>query len=314
MQKNKPPSRALCSGMVFSIVGEKSPSYVLNKYKLGRVQGSAIILNPFEALHLFLKGKISAENPVLNSLDRLLERLGLAGQFLDVFIVYDILKSRGMYVKLESGSLFYRKTPREEFRGPVRVIRESEDIEFREMVDNGACIYAAIDDDNDVTIFLAELWDGHGQNEFNMNPEYDITEMDGTSLTDASRVPQWYGTLIGNMKLLNRSEVNFLKNITPEEMENPLLQMVFNDLIHRNFIVKTGFKYGANFRIYAGSIEEHADYLVHVVKNIEQWYKISRAVRVAQGVRKEMVFSGIIDRKTEYIKLKRVRDPFRSEN
>lgn len=286
---------------------------MLNKYKLGRIQAGNLILGPFEGMYLFLKGKISAENTSLNRLDRLMEKLGIVGHFLDAFIVYNILKGKGFYVKMESGALLYRRNPREDYRGPVRVIRESGDIEFREMVENGECIYTALDDDNDVTVFVSELWDGTGKNRFSIEGEHDISQFDSVYMTAASGIPDWYGTSLGDFKLLNRSEANYLLKKNADDTEAPLIQAVFNDLVTRDFIVKTGFKYGANFRIYSGTIEEHADYLVHVLEQREQWYKISRAVRVAQGVRKEMIFSGMLSDRPAYVKLRRVRDPFGSE-
>lgn len=311
MQKNRPNDRAICRDIVFSIEQNRGPSYLLNKYKLGRIQAGTLILNPFECLHLVLKGKISPENSLFNQLDRLLERLGLMDQLLDIFIVYDILKNRGFYVKVEENSLFYRKNPRVPFRGPVRVIRESEEIKFEEMIQNGSCVYAALDDDNDVTIFISESWDSSGINETKFQGDPLVTALGSSYTVKGTEVPEWFGTTFGDMKLLNRMEAGF---VSKQVVGNDEVQSIFNDLIERHFIVKTGFKYGANFRIYAGTIEEHADYLVHFIERREQWYKISRAVRVAQGVRKEMIFSGIQNGIPRYVKLKRVRDPFSSEN
>lgn len=312
MQGNKAPSRCVCHDIVFSITQEKGPSYLLNRYKLGRIQAGTLVLNPYECLYLFLKGKIESENPLFNRLDRLVERLGMGGRYLDLFIIYNTLKNRGFYLKIEGESLFYRRTPRNEYSGPVRVIRESEDIEFRELIDNGGCIYAALDDDNDITVFISGMWDEHGSNPMR-KAAVEVTDVDGIYLARAGTVPDWYGTDFGDFRMLNRSEAGHL-DPGLSRRDDTMAQEVFNDLISRDFIVKTGFKYGANFRIYAGTIEEHADYLVHVLESREQWYKISRAVRVAQGVRKEMVFSSLVEGIPKYIKLRRVRDPFSSSD
>lgn len=70
----------------------------------------------------------------------------------------------------------------------------------------------------------------------------------------------------------------------------------------RLLIPKTGFKFGSHFRVYefdpnvAGYREigdrSHARYLVHCIPDDfrTEWQVISRAVRLAHGVRKEMVF------------------------
>ncbi len=311
MQKNKASDRAICREIVFSIQQNRGPSFLLNKYKLGRIQAGVLILNPFECVYLFLKGKIVPENSHFNRLDMLLDRLGIVDQLLDVFIVYNILKSRGFYVKMEENSLYYRRSPRVEYRGPVRVIRESGTIEFREMIENGSCIYAALDEDNDVTIFISEPWDEAGNNITDLETPPPLGKLSSSYTVEVSEVPEWFGTTLGDLKFLNRLEAGYISGESAADTDT---QAIFNDLLRRSFIVKTGFKYGANFRIYGKSVEEHADYLVHMLESEEQWYKISRAVRVAQGVRKEMVFAGIHNDNPAYVKLKRVRDPFSSEN
>lgn len=311
MQKNKASDRAICRETVFSIQQNRGPSFLLNKYKLGRIQAGVLILNPFECVYLFLKGKIAPENSRFNRLDRLLDKLGIVDELLDAFIVYNILKSRGFYVKMEENSLYYRRSPRVEYKGPVRVIRESGTIEFSEMIENGSCIYAALDEDNDVTIFISELWDEVGTNHTEFAAPPSVSKLSSSFTVESAEVPEWFGTTLGDLKFLNRMEASY---ITGEAQAGEDVQAIFNDLLRRSFIVKTGFKYGANFRIYGRTVEEHADYLVHLLESKEQWYKISRAVRVAQGVRKEMVFSGMYSGKPAYVKLKRVRDPFSSEN
>lgn len=314
MQRNKAPSLALCEGTVFNILHDKSASYIQNKYKLGRMQQGRLLLSRLECIYLFLKGKIAPENTLLNRFDRLLERLGMDGRLLDIFIVYRILKDRGFYVKLEMESLYYRRSPRVEFRGPVIVIRESGNIGFDDMVANAGCIYAAIDDDNDVTIFMSNAWDQSGTNLFEIENKPELLSFNGLYALKSSEVPSWFGTEFGELKILNKLETNFVLDGASEDSLENQTQSIYNDLIKRQFIVKTGFKYGANFRIYSRTIEEHADYLVHLIEKEEQWYKVSRAVRVAQGVKKEMVFSGVVNSSPTYISIRRVRDPFSSEN
>ncbi|UCE74846.1 MAG: tRNA-intron lyase [Methanomassiliicoccales archaeon] len=85
---------------------------------------------------------------------------------------------------------------------------------------------------------------------------------------------------------------------------------VYKDLKSRGLIVKTGFKYGTHFRVYKGDPEkEHALYLVHAVSPAyhSTWPEISRAVRLAHGVKKELLLGRIVEKESEYIRLKRVR-------
>jgi tRNA-intron endonuclease len=87
---------------------------------------------------------------------------------------------------------------------------------------------------------------------------------------------------------------------------------VYRELKSRNLIVKTGFKYGTHFRVYEGDPEsDHSEYLVHSVPiDFESsWEEISRAVRLAQGVRKCMVFGRVLDKKAnvDYINIERIK-------
>jgi len=83
----------------------------------------------------------------------------------------------------------------------------------------------------------------------------------------------------------------------------------YEDLTERGVISKTGFKYGAHFRAYEGDPEvHHAKYLVHVVPKGHRgaWPEISRAVRLAHGVKKQILF-GEVGPEVRYVKLERVR-------
>ena len=77
--------------------------------------------------------------------------------------------------------------------------------------------------------------------------------------------------------------------------------------------MRTGFKYGANFRAYRKSMSEHAEYLIHVMAGTDQWYRVSRAVRLSHGVRKSMIFAGMREGKIEYVSISRILDFFSGE-
>jgi tRNA-intron endonuclease len=87
---------------------------------------------------------------------------------------------------------------------------------------------------------------------------------------------------------------------------------VYRELKLRNLIVKTGFKYGTHFRVYEGDPDsDHSEYLVHGIPyNFEcSWEEVSGAVRLAQGVRKQMLFGRASKdgSKIEYINLERIK-------
>lgn len=84
----------------------------------------------------------------------------------------------------------------------------------------------------------------------------------------------------------------------------------FKDLKEKGLIVKTGFKYGSHFRAYESDPERnHAKYLVHAVPEQYKamWPEVSRAVRLAHGVRKDILLGRVSKKQVEYVCLTRYR-------
>ncbi|MCD7781900.1 MAG: tRNA-intron lyase [Methanosphaera sp.] len=76
--------------------------------------------------------------------------------------------------------------------------------------------------------------------------------------------------------------------------------LVYKDLRFRGYIIKTGFKYGSDYRIYergSGPGDEHASKLVKILSE-EQSIKaldFSSYVRVSHGVRKSLLLAVVDD-------------------
>lgn len=112
-------------------------------------------------------------------------------------------------------------------------------------------------------------------------------------------------SLLEGLFLMERESIKILedsKECTREDIlskvdeEDFLLRYnVYKDLRERGYIVKTGFKFGAHFRVYGRgeSLQEHSRFLVHAVKEsgVMSFPELSRAVRLAQGVKKTMIFA-----------------------
>ncbi len=84
----------------------------------------------------------------------------------------------------------------------------------------------------------------------------------------------------------------------------------FKDMKGKGLVVKTGFKYGSHFRAYEGDPSKmHARYLVHAVPKdyIAMWPEVSRAVRLAHGVKKEILLGRVSQKEVEYVSLSRYR-------
>jgi len=87
----------------------------------------------------------------------------------------------------------------------------------------------------------------------------------------------------------------------------------YRELRRRGLIPKTGFKFGGHFRVYDSmprtkreSDRTHARYLLQVVPRHFRitWEEVSRAVRLAHGVRKEMIYFSPPSR---FLHLERIR-------
>jgi len=87
---------------------------------------------------------------------------------------------------------------------------------------------------------------------------------------------------------------------------------VYRNLKDRGFCVKTGFKFGSHFRIYSRGDKPgkgHAIWLVHAVPEeyTVQFQVLSRAIRLAQNVRKKMIYA-VVDKDGDitYYKMDRI--------
>ncbi len=101
----------------------------------------------------------------------------------------------------------------------------------------------------------------------------------------------------------------FLTNARRSQPDFDMRMKAYQDLRSRGMVVKTGFKYGTHFRVYEGNpSKHHSRYLVHVVPDDYStvWAEISRAVRLAHGVKKEILFASSGEQ-LSYVKLTRVR-------
>ena len=85
--------------------------------------------------------------------------------------------------------------------------------------------------------------------------------------------------------------------------------MVFRDLRDRGYVVKTGFKFGAHFRVYERGVKlvagpkaphEHTKFVVHCVPEESAFSlpEMSRAVRLAHNVRATFVWA-VVDKEGE---------------
>jgi len=144
---------------------------------------------------------------------------------------------------------------------------------------------------------------------------------------------QFFGKMIGPTLQLSLIEAAFLMDIgvlklTDSKTNRPVTSAAlkkrarsfqpdfdlrldaFKDMKDKGLIVKTGFKYGSHFRAYEGDpAKQHARYLVHAVpKEFKtMWPEVSRAVRLAHGVKKEILLGRVSEKEVEYVSISRYR-------
>jgi len=120
-------------------------------------------------------------------------------------------------------------------------------------------------------------------------------------------------SLIEALYLAEKEKINILRNgkkVKLEEMFQIIRKddlfpkyLVFKDLRNRGYIVKTGFKYGSEFRLYERGKSPgngHSDYLVKVVSEDHEITvsDFSSYVRVAHGVNKKLLFA-VVDEEND---------------
>ena len=121
----------------------------------------------------------------------------------------------------------------------------------------------------------------------------------------------------GLIQLQDRSgepldQSGFLARARQIESDFDLKFKVYRDLRDRKLVVKTGFKFGTHFRVYkqVGGMQKvpHSEYLVHTVPEDHVFLPpvLSRAVRLAHSVRKQMVFA-YPDEGVRYLEIKRLK-------
>jgi tRNA-intron endonuclease len=141
---------------------------------------------------------------------------------------------------------------------------------------------------------------------------------------------RWEIALVEAMYLVNKEKLEvkkgkkkmnkkgFLKYCEETERNFHARLIVYTDLRERGFVVKTGFKFGCDFRVYARGVKikkgpkaahEHTKWLVHAIPEefTCSFPELSRAVRLAQNIRTEMIWA-IIDSESDvtYYSIKRI--------
>ena len=204
--------------------------------------------------------------------------------------------------------------------------------EFRE---GKRLVFGIIDEESDVTYYETEIVELKGKTESYEYPKGTANLMEERSiiwdkeLAASLYEKEWFGKFFGDGLQLSLVETAYLnekgiievfrkgktlssatckryaKTVQPNLDD---LLRVYKDLKAAKLVVKTGFKFGSHFRVYKSNLKsEHAPYLIHAIKekDLFTWQDISRAVRLAHSVRKQMIFA-LIDKGLRYLQIQRI--------
>jgi len=224
----------------------------------------------------------------------------------------------------------------------VKAISERADFDLRSVLEDSLTagsggkklLYAVVDEEGDLTYYVVSLKDPKGDMIVNEEEAvsgdlikdrvfiFDRTESEkvyangffgkmADQVLQLSLIESCYLvkkgllTVSSSGKKMSIDELIRFSDSVQDEFRSRFI--TFADLRDKGLLVKTGFKYGTHFRVYEKDPDKcHARYLVHSVHGTMTWPEVSRTVRLAHGVKKEILFSSRSDT-MNYIEFKRFR-------
>ncbi|MBX8632233.1 MAG: tRNA-intron lyase [Thermoplasmata archaeon] len=198
-------------------------------------------------------------------------------------------------------------------------------------------VLSVVDEEGDITHYRVKLEEPESRSREHLSGQYsgillsDRVVVPDSEQADKLRQTGFYGNRLGSglqlslieaVHLMGKKSLRLTSAKTGRSVPlNSVIELcsridqsfqekmaVYEDLKERGFIVKTGFKYGSHFRAYDDDPEKaHARYLVRALPSgyVSTWPEISGSVRLAHGVRKEILFALVRGDGVDYIGLRR---------
>ncbi len=217
------------------------------------------------------------------------------------FFVYRDLRARGYVINIQDDYYDARKS----VHMPVYPVSDMDYFCFDSLVQKELpLILAIVDGDGDITYYMVKESEPKGSCSDNVKvSQYKIAGKRVFMLKNVDT--KSFGKKEEKFVHLSNLEAKYLANADVNVDKN--VYEVYRDLRERKLVVKSGFKYGTHFRVYEKTINEHSKYLVHVVSEREELQKLSRAVRVAHGVRKELLLARNLKDRIRYLAVSWIR-------
>jgi len=298
----------------------------LENLGIGVKRGGRIYLHPVEVMFLVLKYKaqVISNGKVLDFVD-VFDWCAKTENFMPIYCTYEDLRSRGYKVKIVEDVLVYKYV--------FIPIEEICKISIKELSSRRYenTVLAVVDEENELTYYKFEEVDLRGQHE-----EEDF-EVSGVLIGDRIFTDEFlhkryfYGSLKGDKTILSLLEGAYLlekgwlevykrgKRISYDELVETGCKFdpefkrkleVYKDLKLRKFIVKTGLKFGSDFRLYEYLADKlpHSKYLVTIVDDkLLPMFEVVRAVRLAHSVRKKAIFVYKYGERNIYMSIERIK-------
>jgi len=133
------------------------------------------------------------------------------------------------------------------------------------------------------------------------------------SLTEALYLAEKNVLKLSDMEGRALTNEEFAEKASGIDAEFEKKYTVYKELKERGFVPKTGFKFGTHFRVYR-KIESldtipHSEFLLHVISQDHE-FKLpvtSGAIRLANSVKKRMIYAADFGNRLEYIEFERIK-------
>jgi tRNA-intron endonuclease len=291
----------------------RDPAQATRLYQKGFVgepqPGNTLRLSLVEAAWLCTQGRLTVEGGAAG----LLARGAARGSRTEVaFLAYSDLRSRGLVVRHDPDGDGFKVWPRGE--GPpkpheyeVRVAAEGDSVDGASLLDAARShgLLAVVDEDGAVTHYKVEAEEPKGERPPGALPKAkglllaDRVLVEDADAASAYAKKESLGTPSPAGLVLSMVEAVALQRrgvlvVAGLEARAKLLRTLdaYTALREVGVVVKSGFRFGTHLRGYAGDpAEGHALWLVYCLgpKETLHWSALSRAIRLAHGVRKRFL-------------------------